>query len=635
MDSPPKRRRSSNVPGDAAGASHSTAFHDATRRSGIPSFQSPTKSSLARSHPDVLERALSRSPSLRSASRDNQDQTERATSFGLRGRKALRPSMSATSSPTKAPRMGDNAPMLSPSKLPSGIQSFTKPPRRLSKKILPGDFWFGSPSGKPSQPIAQPQSNTPEDQLASELGTATQDANLNEPIHFGLDGADDDHSEPELPPTPTQLGLVKAPEHGAGLLSSSPSARHEKRMKRKAAADITHGSPLKSMKFRHPSPEEESVDSDLTGEDLSAAALERRKVRKSLQAELQRLKDDVEELTQWTEKIESNANLDSNPKELDRFLTLLADESSHINRPIPRQAPIPISSLLCSLLPFSKNIPRPTRHTSPLPTNPFALKQSPHASSYLKVFAPLALQTSTSRSTVSKTNVILETHTLTFTPPPPFPSSLYNVSVVYETNPETQHVVSVSVPTGNDSKKRRVPEVLRGWIESRLANPLLKLDITTLCWGINRYWEVSVARAQLWAYIDHKHGSGGKKGTLPQSQHGVIMSSELRGLIPHLERSTMILQSKSTGGAPRVLLANALAIDDWTGEPQLRPELSVSTSGSGSAMSKKIDQETKKLFHALLREDNAMSAQSIIGGVQFDAIVRATEGAIGALFNRG
>lgn len=250
------------------------------------------------------------------------------------------------------------------------------------------------------------------------------------------------------------------------------------------------------------------------------------------------------------------------------------------------------------------------------------------------MFAPLALHTKTSRATVTDANVILETHTLTFTPPPPFPSSLYNISVIYETSPETQTIVSVSVPTGGESKKRRVPEVLRVWIEARLANPLLKLDVTTLCWGINRYWEVSVARAQLWAYIDHKHGSGGKKCNLPQPQPGVIMLPELKRLIPHLERSTMILQSKSSGTTPRVLLSNSLTIDDWTGEPHLRSELSVSTSGSNAGTSKKIDQETKKLFHALLREDSVMSTQSIVRGVHFDAIVRATEGAIGALFSR-
>jgi hypothetical protein len=83
-----------------------------------------------------------------------------------------------------------------------------------------------------------------------------------------------------------------------------------------------------------------------------------------------------------------------------------------------------------------------------------------------------------------------------------------------------------------------------------------------------------------------------------------------------------------------VLLSNALVMDEWTGEPQLQPELSVSMPG-GSASSKKIDQETRKLFHTLLREEETSNTdRTVAGGVHADAILRATEGAIGALLGR-
>ncbi|KAJ5892931.1 hypothetical protein N7504_009622 [Penicillium tannophilum] len=632
MNSPPKRRKSSNATGGDAGVLPPDALL-ATKPSRRPSFQSPTRSSLAKSHPDVLERALSRSPSRRPESQGNQGENAGPNPVGLRGRKALRPSLSATSSPLKAPQMSSNAPLLSPSRRPSGVQSFTKPPRRLSRKIVPSDFFFGSPTRKETQPTEQDLSNTPEGQLAQELGSATRETAADDPIDTDLGGfMDDNDLEPELPPTPTQLGLEKAPDRPRAVLSSSPSSRYEKRMKRKAT-DTLQGSPLKGLRFQPRDREETSVsDNSSVDGDLSAAALEKRKLRKSLTAELQRLKDDVAELTEWTEKLESDTNLDSS-RGLDHFLTLLSEESSYINRPVPRQAPVPLSSLLSTLLPFSKNTSRPAPPSSPLPTNPFALKDSSQSPSYLTVFAPLALHTNTSRTTSSKTSTVLETHTLTFTPPPPFPSSLYNISVVYESDPETQSVIAVSVPTGSESKKRRVPTVLRRWIDARLANPLLKLDVATLCWGINRYWEASVTRARLWSRIDHKHGSG-RKSKFPESGTGVITLPELRRLIPHLDRSSMVIRSKSSGGDPRVLLSNTLTIDDWTGEPQLRPELSVSPSGSSGGPGKKIDQEAKKLFHALLKDDTFNSTQSIVEGVHFDAVVRATEGVLGVLFGR-
>lgn len=88
----------------------------------------------------------------------------------------------------------------------------------------------------------------------------------------------------------------------------------------------------------------------------------------------------------------------------------------------------------------------------------------------------------------------------------------------------------------------------------------------------------------------------------------------------------MIIKSKSSS-SPRVMISNTLVLDEWTGEPQLRPEIAVSVPG----LDRKIDTETKKLFHALLHEDQDL-VRGVEGGVHIDAILRATEGALGALF---
>lgn len=296
---------------------------------------------------------------------------------------------------------------------------------------------------------------------------------------------------------------------------------------------------------------------------------------------------------------------------------------------MPQTAPKSISSLLSTLLPFSANIPRPKHELSSLPTNPFALQEASQSPPYLTAFAPLTLKPRTARS--SRGEELLETHTLIFSPPSPFPANLYSVTVVYETNPETQCLTSLSVPTGSDSKKRNVPEALRRWINTRLENPLLKLDVATLCWGINRYWESAITRARLWAHIDRKYGPRalrGRKDTASESKDGVITLSELRRLVPHLDRSVMVIKPKSSDSSLRVLLSNNLVLDEWTGESQLRPEISVSIPG----VDKKIDQETKKLFYALLHEDDTSSTRSVEGGIHIDAVVRATEGALGALF---
>lgn len=580
-------------------------------------------------------------------------------------RKAMRPSL-GPSSPLKAPRMSGGATLLSsPTRRASGIEAFAKPPRRMStKRINPTDFFFGSP--RPTPPPAEEE--TPEGQLAQELGSATkQDIDPTNIETMGMDGTfDDDPLEPEFPPTPTQLGREKAPDRPRGLMSSSPSMRHEKHLKRRAT-DVLHGSPLKSTRFQDPTTEENEnpFAADYLDDGLSVAAIKKQSSRKKLAAELQRLKNDVADLTKWTAEIESGGNIEQDSRELNKFLTMLTEESSYINRPIPHKPPVPISSLISTLLPFSKNIPRPTRQASPLPTNPFALKPSSQAQSYLTVFAPLSLNAQTHHTSDPNTDFLLETHTLRFTAPSPFPRSLYNVSVVYETNLETQTITSVSVPTGNESKKRKVPEPLRRWIDNRLSNPLLNLDVSTLCWGINRYWEASLSRAGLWAKIDKKYnnrssaqrqsGAGSKdkgkgKGKnkaddndddIPDFKEGFIKISDLRFLIPHLDRSTMVIdrQTRSNPNAnARILISNTLTIDDWTGEPQLQPELSISMGSSGSESSKKVSREAKKLFHGLLLEAGSGSGsaqgqgqQSLMGTMRSDVILRAVNGTLGVI----
>ncbi|KAJ5170534.1 uncharacterized protein N7500_003317 [Penicillium coprophilum] len=616
MDSPAKKRKISATSGIPVAPEISQ--HE-LHRSRRPSFQSPTRASLARSHPDVLERAISRSPARRLASNDTGHQDPRK--FGLRDRKALRPSLNASASPLTRPR-GSEAPESSPNRRSSGVQAFSKPPRRISRRILPGDFVFGSPMPQPKNP----ESNTPERQLALELGSATKEADMD----MGLDTnfMDEDILEPDLPPTPTQLGLEKAPDRPRGMLSSSPSRRPEKRVKRRIA-NALHESPLKAVNFQSPPPEHFETVSDLGA--VSAAVREKRISREKSAADLRRLRSEVEELETWAKKIESNPDWKSDNRGLDKFLSLLtSEEANRASLPVPKTAPKSISSLLATLLPFGANIPRPKPELSSLPTNPFALQEASQSLPYLTAFAPLTLKARTNRS--SRIDELSETHTLTFSPPSPFPAGSYNVTIVYETNPETQSLVSLSVPTGSDSKKRKVPEALRRWIDARLDNPLLKLDVATLCWGINRYWESAITRARLWAHIDLKYNrraSQGRNDTVSESKHGVITFSELRRLIPHLDRNSMVIKPKHSDSSPRVLLSNTLVLDEWTGEPQLRPEISVSITGAD----KKIDQETKKLFHALLREDGALGPRGVEGSIHVNAVVRATEGALGALFS--
>lgn len=233
----------------------------------------------------------------------------------------------------------------------------------------------------------------------------------------------------------------------------------------------------------------------------------------------------------------------------------------------------------------------------------------------------------------SKSAPLTESHNLTLSAGPPFPPKLYNVVVNYETNPETQSLISVSVPESGSSN---VPDELRRWINTRLSNPLLKLDVSGLCWGINRYWEAAISRAQVWSRVEARHSkllaNRNRRGSNHKSPEKESLSTtDFRHIIPHLDRTSMTFSPKDASNRLRVLISCALTLDEWTSEPRLLPEISIS---SPSASSKKIEQETKKLFYTLLKGDQ-VDSDGVGGEIEADAIVRAVDGVLGVLFGLG
>lgn len=192
----------------------------------------------------------------------------------------------------------------------------------------------------------------------------------------------------------------------------------------------------------------------------------------------------------------------------------------------------------------------------------------------------------------------------------------------------------------SETSGSNIPDSLRRWINSRLSNPLLKLDVSGLCWGINRYWEAAVSRAQLWSRIEDQHSklfasrsrrqNRETEGTSNKNDTGQLSTADLLRLIPHLDRTTMTFSSKKNDHL-RFLLSCTLTLDEWTSEPRLLPEISI--SASSTVRGEKVEQEAKKLFHTLLRGEREQS--NLADGVEVidaDAIVRAVDGVVGVLF---
>ncbi|KAL4902851.1 hypothetical protein BDW74DRAFT_58557 [Aspergillus multicolor] len=595
---------------------------NASQRRSPPrsSFLAPTKASLARSHPEDLERALTRSPSrtsARSASHDDRKKAAETRAFGLRDRKALRPSITLTDSPagSLSTSQQSQSPLTFASQRSSGLGAFAAPPRRVSKRISASDFMFQSTST--SQEIGLSQ-NTPEGQLASELGSVT-----------GLDMSEDvsppdGFDEPDLPPTPTQLGLEPPPGRPKGLLSSSPSMQHGKWGKRRATGDLeTSPSKLRTVDYGN-EPENFTVTTnDVLFPD---SVFKKRKLRQELSTELESLKQDIakleglcDKLNQKDEEIEPHLNNISS--------LLISTDSSHANSGAPQTT---ISSFISTLLPFSTKRQSKPRQAS-TEFNPFALDQSAHLDPYLTALAPLRITALANSITKSDSGTFVERHQIKLSAPSPFPSNLYKIRMSYETNPETQSVISLAASVEGTGLA-----YLQPWINKRLESPLGRLDVSGLCWGINRYWEALVSRAQIWAQIEAQHStlipgrSILKDPVDPELiNKKILTTSDIRRILPHLERTSMPFESKQS--ALGAFLSCEITINDWTAEPELTATMCASTFGYDSSSNEKVEQESKKLFQAVLTENTKQQPRTA-GASDAQVIVTATNCVLDALF---
>lgn len=291
-DPPPKRRKTTPDATNTEDANNGNANAPFLRQPSVThrqSFQSPTRSSLARSNPDVLSHVLARSPT-RSPQRQQQ-----GIPFGLRDRKALRPSLITNneSSPLRAlsqsPRRGGVV-------AASQQQVFAAPPRRISRKIesptrdVAGDSEVERRERVDTTPIRH---DNPDDQLASELDSATRELE-----YSGLlapSSLNDDLPEPELPPTPTQLGREKSLKASQDLLSS-PSLGRRLRRDLSGPSKLSAADTVPTQHIRED--EDEEVD--------DPAMQERKKLKRDLLAQLDELKADVALLENWTNRAKRN-----------------------------------------------------------------------------------------------------------------------------------------------------------------------------------------------------------------------------------------------------------------------------------------------------------------------------------------
>jgi hypothetical protein len=337
----------------------------------------------------------------------------------------------------------------------------------------------------------------------------------------------DRREEPGLPPTPTERGIpdpvVTTPPTG---IHDTPSKRARKS---KALAEKLKSSPLKPRDpppeepakevpeaVPQPKPESEKVPKRrksarfLIPEDPHAS---KKKARDDLLKELQQLQADVtlanaenERLRQRSESKKTGPGQPSKPDELlDMLLRATAPE------PAAKPKATSIFKSIGAFLPFQ---PRRRKQAQlpvsekPIPSHlPIALDDP---LPYLQAFSPL---TFTSTITILPSEpVSSESSTQELEPPirqrhvihASHPSGLFATRFSMTVDTSTLSITSLDILRLDMNAETELGTFIRD--RARRDGPLGK-DVTTICWAMGRWTEVSIQRARFWCAVESEFGT--------------------------------------------------------------------------------------------------------------------------------
>lgn len=328
LSSPAKRRRSNtstaipvNAPGSAQNPESNDIHSSRTKRA---SFQSPTKASLARSHPEVLSRVLSRyppksakeRPTSQRKIRPNSFERQRLTRNGVDGSKIPRPShlgsIGFPARPSEVYTTKSGSPHRK-SNVPAHVAS---PSREDSENSQV--FQSAYPPRRSKENTASSQLN---EQTQHPLAEPTTKAN-GIPSRFRFEGLENEESD--LPPSPAEFGLGKAPDRLADPSSSSPSQRQEKKQKRRLEGGIRTSPTRYNDVLITQERDREEIPMGrrpIMREKISQEMGEKQKLHDKLATQLAQLKNDITLLENETRRQEKPD--DYPPPDQDSIRTLM------------------------------------------------------------------------------------------------------------------------------------------------------------------------------------------------------------------------------------------------------------------------------------------------------------------------
>lgn len=376
-------------------------------------------------------------------------------------------------------------------------------------------------SGRKS--MAKPSTTVQQDDSvhAPESNRRPEPSRMDEAVHELFTG-NRGPEQPDLPPTPTQLGIPDP------VVTTPPSGIHDTPSKR-ARRNKALGAKLKSspLKPRDPPPQEPpqpvpqpELKPDKPKRRKSARFLipedphaSKKKERDDLLKQLQQLRADVALANQENERLrlrsesrKKGLSAAPNPDEL-RSMLLRSTASGSSTEPAskPRSA----FQSMHLFLPFAGRRRRPEAPVSEkaLPSHlPIALNDP---LPYLQAFSPLTYSSTVTllpSEAVSRDSSLLEEqpipqrHVITAS----HPSGLFTTRISMTVDTSACTIAALDILRLDMNAEKELGTFIRS--RCRSDHPLGK-DITVVCWAMSRWIEVSIKRARFWCIVENDFGT--------------------------------------------------------------------------------------------------------------------------------
>ncbi|KAI1134584.1 hypothetical protein F5Y05DRAFT_202124 [Hypoxylon sp. FL0543] len=621
MDSSaPKRRKTSpttNVPVGGSDAPPSDGLLKRSARRQIPSFASPTRASLARSNPDILER---RSASRARASHDAPTTLEAANNDTF---------LQRTSGPRQ---IGDDTEISSSE--PQGTQSASADQPRSPVRRAAGAM-ASKPRRTPNKPSPRPL--PPPSAEEEELINPFRGRVLRRSPPPGAPGSE----EPELPPTPTEKGISDP-----ASISTSPTGIHNTPTKRprrsRALAERIKSSPLKqpplfpaniaagSTREESPTPTgKRTLRAKPQGRKKRRKShparnvqepdplAEKKALRDSLFAKVTRLKSDLELATRENNRLyqlqqtRRDGSASHGPENKDSLIDLLR---RHVLPPEKDVAPdtsqdwLDVALNPISFLPFGKmNTSLPPlfapqldnveqeAEKPPVSHQPVSMTADEELP-YLQVFTPLTFTSSVSivpRDDLVNPGPLLRKHVISISSTPP---GLFAAKVEMIVNTKSLSITELRVPRLEPSAVRELGPFVEKMVQGASTSALTR-NVSVMTWAMSEWVRIATRRARFWCTVERDLGSseslikcaremrkGARKrgpGRPALSEDSDDDEDELQmrtdktrftktDLLPHLGRTNLDLELSGIDDAeeaPSVRVQWCIEFD-WTGEAQ-------------------------------------------------------------------